>query len=296
MADQYAQRLARRRQIPRLVERALKDAGVAGVFPTPLEAVQEHIGIAEVIDISQLPEPVEVKKPAHWKTILGAWLSGEKTIFVDFSQGEERSNFTEAHETAHELIPWHEEAFLLDHEATLFADVKEGLEEEANFGATALIFQNGRFHQHALQHDRTISTPILLAPNYKASYHATIRHYVEGHPEPVALLITGRIKRTHGLPIWTAVESDSFREKYGSIATRFPAGCLDHPESLVDLADESMGIALRPPSCQVKIKDRGGSQRDFTTETFFNQRCVFLMFSPKTRVRTGRRVVAATKR
>jgi hypothetical protein len=124
-----ANELARQRQIPRLVEKALCDAGLAGIFPTPLDAVQDALGIEQVVDISQLPEPVEAKKPARWKRILGALLFEEKTIFVDFSQGEERSNFTEAHETAHQLIPWHQDAFILDHEGTLFKDVKDALEQ-----------------------------------------------------------------------------------------------------------------------------------------------------------------------
>jgi Zn-dependent peptidase ImmA (M78 family) len=192
MPDDFAKQLARRRQIPRLVEKALRDAGVADVFPTPLEEIQRVLGIEQVVDIAELPEPAQAKKPARWKRILGALLYREKTIFVDFSQGEERSNFTEAHETAHQLLPWHEEAFILDHEGTLFKDVKDGLEEEANYGATAFIFQNARFHRKALEHERSISTPILLASEYRASCHATIRHYVEMHPEPLALLITGR--------------------------------------------------------------------------------------------------------
>lgn len=294
--DDYAKHLAQRRQIPRLVEKALRDAGVADVFPTPLEAIQRTIGIDEVVDISQLPAPVEAKKPARWRQILGALLYEERTIFVDFSQGEERSNFTEAHETAHQLIPWHEDSFILDHEGTLFKDVKDGLEQEANFGATSFIFQNGRFHRRALEHDRTIATPILLAPEYRASLHTTIRHYVEGHPDALALLITGRIHRAAGLPIWWAVESESFREKFGGLGRHFPSGCLDHPESLIEIADDSMTASLRPPSCELRVRDIGGTQRVFTAEAFFNQRCVFLMLAPKARVSTGRRVAVATRR
>src|SRR5258708_6958570 len=116
MDDPLAKQLARRRQIPRLVERRLREASVAGVFPTPLDAFQQVIGIDQVVDISELPDPIAAKKPRRWKRILGALLYQEKTVFVDFSQGEERSNFTEAHETAHQLIPWHEDRFILDHE------------------------------------------------------------------------------------------------------------------------------------------------------------------------------------
>ena len=295
MADDFSREFARRRQLPRLVERTLRDAGVVDVFPTPLGELQRVLGIEQVVSIADLPEPPEARRPSRWRRILGALLYREKTIFVDFSQSEERSNFTEAHETAHQLIPWHEDSFILDHEDTLFRDVKQGLEEEANYGATALIFQNGRFHRRALEYERSISTPILLAPEYRASRHATIRHYVEMHPEPLALLITGRHQNSGCLPIWHAVESDSFREHFGPLGRHFPVQRLDHPPSLVELAEESMGATLRPPSCSIKIRDRGGSHRQFKAEAFFNQYNVFLMFAPRARVRTGRRVTVATQ-
>jgi hypothetical protein len=294
MSDDFAKELARRRQIPRLVEKALRDAGVADVFPTPLEEVQRVLGIEQVVDIGELPEPVLAKKPARWKRILGALLYREKTIFVDFSQREERSNFTEAHETAHQLIPWHEEAFILDHEDTLFKEVKDGLEDEANYGATAFIFQNSRFHQEALKHERSIETPILLASGYRASLHATIRHYVEMHPEPLALLITGRYNSGGTLPIWHAIESDAFRDTYGSLGRHFPTQRLDHPPSLIEIVSESMRSGVSSPSCVVRIADRGGTLRNFRAESFFNQHCSFVMFAPQTRVPTGRRVAVAS--
>lgn len=295
MDDEFAKEFARRRQIPRLVERALRDAGVVDVFPTPLEELQRVIGIEQVVDMAALPESIAAKKPSRWKRILGALLYREKTIFVDFSQGEERSNFTEAHETAHQLIPWHEDSFILDHEGTLFREVKAGLEDEANYCAAALIFQNGRFHRRALEHERSISTPILLAPEYRASLHATIRHYVEGHPEPLALLIAGRFETNGALPIWHAIESDTFREKFGALNRFFPGRRLDHPPSLLEAVGEAMKSSVRPPSCRIKVRDLRGDHRPFTAEAFFNQHCVFVMIAPHARVRTGRRVAASVQ-
>jgi hypothetical protein len=296
LSDAFSKDFARRRQIPQLVERALREAGVVDVFPTPLEELQRVLGIEQVVPIEQLPEPPAALRPSRLKRILGALLFRERTIFVDVSQGEERSNFTEAHETAHQMIPWHEDAFIVDHEDTLFRDVCDALEDEANYGATALIFQNGRFHRRALEYERSISTPILLAAEYRASCHATIRHYVELHPDPLALLITGRYTNGAGLPIWQAVESDSFREQFGVLGRHFPTQRLDHPTSLVEIAEEAKrGGVLRPPSCVVKVADQGGTHRPFRAEAFFNQHCVFLMLAPQVRVPTGRRVVVATQ-
>lgn len=292
MLDQAARRLAQQRQLPALVERALRESGVAGVFPTPLAELQEVLGIEQVLDMSNLPDPPAAKKPRRWKRILGALLYSERTIFVDFSQGEERSNFTEAHETAHRLIPWHEDSFVLDHENTLFRDVKDELEREANYTATYLIFQNGRFHRRALDHERSIKTPILLAADYRASRHATIRHYVEGHPDPLALLVTGRFARDAGLPIWTAVESEHFRNEYGSVG-RFFRGTLLLDERggvIAELALEALGSPAVPPKRTLRVRNLRDESRPFVAEAFFNQHCLFIMFSPRSRIRTGRRV------
>lgn len=65
------------------------------------------------------------------------------------------------------------------------------------------MFQGGRFHARALDYETSLQAPIILAEQYGASFHASIRFYVEHHPEPVALIVAGRHQRAdRTVPIW----------------------------------------------------------------------------------------------
>jgi hypothetical protein len=287
-----------RRQILAAVEQIIAASGVAGTFPTPLEPLRAAAGIRDVIDMSDLPEDLVAKKPKKWRRVLGAFLYREETVFLDRDQSPERVLFTEAHETAHKIIPWHEESFYLDDEGRLFREAKERLELEANLGAALIIFQGRRFHERALDYRRTIKTPILLASEVGASYHATIRHYVEYHPDAVALTIGGRYRQANGcVPIWTAVESPKFRREFGPVRERLPAAGLPvgGDGTLGSLVAEALIGAVEPPSREITIASLNGDRRPFVAEGFYNQHCLFLMLAPKARIKTGRRVAVATR-
>jgi hypothetical protein len=280
-----------RRQIFGVAQQALKRAGLYGVIPTPLDAVAEAIGVAEVIDIGQLPEDLVVSKPSALKKILGAYLYQAETAFVDFSQPEGRARFIQSHELGHRVVPWHEGAYL-DDERRLFRETEDLLELEANFAGAHLIFQGQPFFERALDFPVSLKTPLLLADRFKASLHATIRYYVEHHPDPIAGLIAGQYTRMDGtVPIFLALESLSFRKRFGPIAARFPTGSLPLNGSkalgplLVDARDV-VEVAAKP----VMLLDRNRDRQRCVAEAFFNQRCYFLMFAPASRLRSGRRI------
>jgi len=279
-----------RRKIQAIVEDALAATGVAGTFPTPLEPLRAYAGIRERIDMSDLPKEFVGKKPPKWKSILGAYIFGTERSFVDLSQTAERVLFTDAHETSHALIDWHADTYYLDDEGRLYREVKEELEAEANLGAALIIFQNGRFHERALDYQRTINTPILLAGEFGASCHAAIRHYVEYHPDPVALAICGRYRSYGNLPIWAGVESPRFREEHGPLEQLLPVLPLGDGSPLAELVLEARKSPPSPPSRSVRVRTLRGEMKPFIAEAFFNQYCIFVMLAPRALVRTGRRV------
>jgi hypothetical protein len=280
-----------RRQILGAAQQALKRAGAYGAIPTPLDAVGEAIGVAEVIDIGQLPEDIVVSKPSALKKLLGAYLYQAETAFVDFNQPEGRARFIQAHELGHRVVPWHEGAYL-DDELRLFRETEELLELEANLAGAHLIFQGQPFFERALEFPLSLRTPLLLAAQFKASLHATIRYYVEHHPDPIAGLIAGQYTRMDGtVPVFLAIESPSFRERFGQIAARFPAASLPLNGSrplgplLIEARDE-VEVAAKP----VILRDRNRDRQRCVAEAFFNQRCYFVLFAPATRLRSGRRI------
>jgi transcriptional regulator with XRE-family HTH domain len=283
-----------RRRVAAVADRALEWTGGADVLPTPLEQVAKAAGVEEVRDASALPESIVAQKPRLWKRILGAVVFSEKTIYVDRqSQIGARANFTLAHETAHALLPWHEAAYRFDDERQLFYETRDELEQEANFAAAHLIFQGHRYHERALQSQVSIATPIALADHYQASLHASIRYYVENHPDPVAVVVAGRYEQFDGtLPIWTSFESEAFHAGFGRFADQLPVSGLPVSGSDLPLARiaahvrEAPGVVSEP----VLLNNLGDEVKRFTAEGFFNQYSVFIMVSPQRRLKAGRRV------
>lgn len=285
-----------RRQIFGAVETALGRANVAGVFPTPLNQVAEAVGIDEILDLSQLPEELIAKKPRAWRRLLGAYLFKTETAFVDLSQPRGRARFIQAHETGHRVIPWHADSYYLDNEHRLFRDTEEKLELEANLAAAYLIFQGRRFHEQALDYERSIKTPIALADQFGASFHATIRYYVEHHPDPIAVLIAGRYLHANGtVPVWSSVESPSFRMRYGGFVSYLPDGKLTLSEGQGPFSELARAAfsAVEPPIRKIEVQTPHGEELKLTAEAFFNQRCLFLMVAPRGHIRMGRRIAIA---
>lgn len=283
-----------RRQILAATEQALKRADAYGILPTPLNAVGEASGVQEVIDISQAPGEIAPKRSLLRKW-LGAYLFRAETVFVDLSQPRGRARFTEAHELGHCVVPWHREAYL-DDERTLFSDTELVLELEANLAAAHLIFQGRPFFERALDYPLSLRTPLLLADEFDASLHATIRYYVEHHVERLAILILGRYRRLDGsVPIFVAAESSAFRQRFGPIATRFPSGSfpLDDINPLGRLV-RSSALAVEPPQLEIPLTELSGTSKKFVAEAFFNNRCYFLTFAPAVRLRRGRRIKVAS--
>ena len=284
-----------RQRISQLAEDALRRADVAGVFPTPLEAVQGVLDIRDRIDVAGLPDVVRASKPSLAKRVLGAVWFEEKTVFIDMSQSEPRRRFTDAHEAVHVMCPWHEKTLaLLDTEDELVRRTALApIEIEANFGAGHLIFQGGRFHRHALEDQVSIRAPLALADSYGASRNAAVHYYAQEHPDAVALLVAGL--RTNGdgsLPVWRSVESKSFGERFGRLADLLPGRRL----RVVEGADAPLAgilrearLAVDPPQTDISLPDLGGRSRRFVAEAFHNTYVNLVLVSERSARRLGRR-------
>lgn len=283
------------RQILHVVEKKLATAGVAGTFPTPMDLVAEAAGIKEIIDLSAMPDLMRAKKPKALMRVLGAYFFRARTAFVDLSQPSGRVHFIKAHETGHRIIPWHEDSYYFDDEGRLIGNTEELLELEANLAGAHLIFQGSRFFERALDFERSLNTPLAIADDFGASLHATIRYYAEHHPDPIAVIIAGRYRRANGVvPIWLSVESPTFRASYGRLVDHLPDGqlCLSETNTVSEVA-RAARLGSDVETDRMTLTDRNGSVRKFNVEGFFNQRCLFLMASPHSVLRTGRRLGVA---
>ncbi len=281
---EYAQRT-----VAAEMEALLRRAGVVGVVPTPLDIVGQAAGIEEVLDVGALPPKLLAKKPSFLRRVVGALVYSEEIAFVDRSTSASRGRFIEAHEISHRALAWHRGSheLRLDDEGRISRDTEEELEGEANHGAAHLLFQGVRFNDEALGYEVSLRAPLLLADRWGTSIHAAIWHYVEYHPDPVALAVAGSMTRANGtVPIWSVLESNTFRRRYGPFAGWFPTAALSLGAT-PDVAPLGQ-IAHRArqgedlPSIELR-QILHGSVTKFTAEAFFNQRSLFLMVRPKSR-------------
>ena len=246
-------------RIARLCDDVLRRAGALGVVPTPLEAVQEALGVEQRLDLAR--PPVDDR-------ILGAMWFDERILFVDMKLTLGRRRFTEAHELTHLLCPWHRAVIRLDTGAQLFGPLGRGLEAEANLGAAELIFQAEAFDAAAGDHDPSLVTAFALAKQFAASRQAAAHHHVQRSRVAVALAIAGRWPGRDGrLPVWRTVESSAFLRRFGR---------LDVPAELT-AAVEAARCSSEPVAARVQLHDRGGRPRRLRAEVFNNRHCHLIL-------------------
>lgn len=278
-----------RARIARLCDDALRRSGALGVLPTPLEAVLEGAGVRERLDapgswrLPAVPAPIRDR-------LLGAVWFEEGAVFVDRRQSAARRRFTEAHEAAHLLCPWHAAALRLDTADELFGELARGVEAEANFGAGQLVFQGESFHHRAGGEDRSLVTAFALAAAYGASRHAAAHHFVESHAAALALIVAGRWPAADGaLPIWRSVESAGFARRFGRLPACLPGGRLgtrDAPGAPLAGAIDAARRSSEPVAAPLALRDRGGTPRPFRAEVVNNRHC-HLVFVAERAVRTA---------
>jgi hypothetical protein len=257
-----------RGRLERIAERALDEAGVAGMLPTPLEEVQRAAGIGARHDIAALPRAIATPG----RRLLGALWFERREVYVDLAQPEPRRRFTDAHEAMHALCPWHEAALREDTDAELFRETSLAIEAEANFGAGLLIFQGRRFAERIAGAPRDMATVLALAAEHGASRQATLHQFAQHHPAPVALLSIGRFPQRDGsLPVWRTVASPAFRRRFGRVGADLAPG-----RPLRELVEAARRFAA-PASARLRMPDGSGTVRRWTAEAHYNRRSFLVL-------------------
>jgi hypothetical protein len=262
-------------RLERIAEDALRAAGVLGVLPTPLEALHPVAGIRALEPLPALP--ARIRTPG--RQLLGALWFEERTIFLEQQQPAVRRRFTEAHELMHAMCPWHEAVLREDTGDELFKATVDRIEAEANLGAGMLLFQGRRFAERAGGEPPSLSTPLALAPEYGASAHAAVHHYVLTHAAAVAMLVVGRFPQRDGsLPVWRRLESHRYRERFGGVAATIPGG-LAAGSSLRELV-EAARRASEPAVGALSWRRRDGVVQRVVAHAHYNRHAFVVLLSP----------------
>ena len=135
----------------------LKQSKSFGVFPTPVNQIVSYSELEthesnDLVTLSKnyLGRASETLKKAVRK-VKGALDRKEKIIYLDPSLHVSSKRFVKLHEVGHEAIPWQKAYYdyLEDDELTISLEPNDEFEAEANFFASASLFQLDRFEEES---------------------------------------------------------------------------------------------------------------------------------------------------
>jgi hypothetical protein len=225
-----------REDIRYYAEKALRDSGALGVFPTPVHKVVEgaRLSISSTVSLDEsfLGKVYRVgsgKIRRALSKVIGLLDVHARRIYLDRNSHKTRQTFVSLHEAGHEYLPWQRDtyAFLEDSKQNLEPETKDQFEREANVFASVVLFQGDRFQVEAEKLPFTIKTPIRLSKMFGASLYASSRQYVTTSPRPCALLVYDPAIHIIGegpsAPLRRVVYSPSFQSQHGGI--EWPANC-----------------------------------------------------------------------
>jgi hypothetical protein len=223
-------------EIKQHVERALRDSGALGVFPTPVERIVASAKLSIEKDVSLDPGFFSKLYRAGTETVrkavskvLGLFDAGSRRIYLDLTVSKQKRAFITLHETGHGTLPWQRDTYeyLEDCEETLDPDIKEQFEREANVFASEVLFQGERFAVEAHSREFSIKTAIDLSKLFGASLYASLRKYVSTNANPCVLLVyeapASLIGKGYGAQLRRVIGSPSFAEQFGDVA--WPERC-----------------------------------------------------------------------
>ena len=143
-------------------------------------------------------------------------------------------------------------------------------EQEANQGASELLFQRNVFREVAGEYEISMGAVIDLSEKFGASIRATLRRFAETHREAVAAVVLERQPcSTSPLAFRRreAVGSRKWRERFGNPA-RWPNGMTVASHPLIAAAAASNGRGRW--TSHVAILNEAADQTDMTVEVFDN--------------------------
>ncbi|WP_192350342.1 ImmA/IrrE family metallo-endopeptidase [Algoriphagus sp. Y33] len=206
----------------------LKQSKALDVFPTPIDKIIQcaNLIVSKEVDLVHVNEgfltKLSGKFDAFVKQVRGVLDRRERMIYLDLSQSNNRQNFIKLHEAGHDLLPWQGTTLeFLDDDDTLDPSVNEQFEAEANYFASATLFQNDRFDSESAKLELGIKSVMYLSKRYGGSIHSTYRRYVENSSKSCCLLLLENISKKGDFPICEVrdyFQSPSFSRRFGSIS------------------------------------------------------------------------------
>ena len=288
-------------RIRREAERALREAGTFGVFPTPLEKIMAVARVAEAEEdalnpgligrlMAKASQAGQTIKRAVSK-VLGIFHASDGLIFLNQSMKAVKKRFITLHESAHGFLPWQRPMYAVveDCEKALDGDTAELFDREANVFASEVLFQLDTFRDMAESKPFEIWTPVRLATKFKASNYAAIRQYVSKSQRICAVLVLNMPELVEGdgfrASLRRPIQSPRFTETFGNYIWRD-----------VYTPDDELGAFIplhgrkTTGKRSMQLVDANGTRHDCVAESFSTGHNVFVLIH-SVRTLTATRII-----
>jgi hypothetical protein len=292
-------------RIRKEAERALREAAVLGVLPTPVEQVMRVARVTEVEEdvlnpgflaklIGKAERAGHTIKRAISK-VVGLFHASEGLVFIDQTLMVVRKRFVRLHEAAHGFLPWQRPMYAVveDCEKTLDPDTADLFDREANVFASEVLFQLNTFRDQAEQEPFGVWTPVRLAPKFNASLYASIRQYVAKNRRACAVLILNmpEYAATIGFraTLRRAEQSTTFTEMFGRHAWKEAYTPDDDIGALVPVGNRRSSRKR-----QLGLRNADGTHYECIAEAFTNARQVFILIHAVNTLTATRILLAPT--
>ncbi len=218
----------KKKDVEKVAFDALYKSKAFGIFPTPVDKILTYaeLRIDSSVDLSVVPTNFFARGGMVLKRglakIRGVLDRSEKVIYLDLQQHESKQKFVKLHEAGHELCGWQGNMLkFLDDDETLDPDINDQFESEANYFASSSLFQLDIFNDKISEYPLELATCLHLNKLFGASFHATIRRYVEHSKKRCALLVLNKESKSpfaaQCLSIRNYFQSPSFTQEWGMI-------------------------------------------------------------------------------
>ena len=265
--------------------RALEEAGVMGILPTPVDQILAVAQVEEVTeDVLNEPFLVALRRKAGKSLkqavskVMGVFDAVASLVFIDQLLVPVKKRFVRLHEAAHGFLPWQRPMYRVveDCDKSIDPEAAALFDREANVFASEVLFQNDTFHNLAADKPFEIWTPIRLARKFDASLYSSIRQYVsKSHYTCVVLVLNPpEFKAAVGFKatLRRVVSSITFARMFD-----------DHRWPQFYTPDDQIGrlvpIGKRKSSGkqEIVLTDRNGDRHDCIAESFTQTHQVFVL-------------------
>jgi hypothetical protein len=269
-------------------ERALREAGALGVFPTPIDQILSVARVEEVKEDVLNPSFIDKLRAKTLQAgqavkravgkVLGLFHASEGLIFLSHTLMAVKRRFVGLHEAGHGFLPWQRPMYALveDCEKALDSSTAELFDREANVFASEVLFQLDTFRDMAEGEPFSIWTPVRLAKRFHASNYSAIRQYVSKNHRACAVVVLNMPELVEGdgfrASLRRAIQSDRFTELFGQYDWKDVYTPNDDLGALVPL-----GSRRASGKRSLALTDLNGTRHDCVAESFSTTHQVFVL-------------------